>query len=167
MDLLSAAFRREYAGVVRLARRLTGDHALAEDVAQDVMVRLGDDAVLHTDPDRIRAWLWRTTTNASLNAIRGRGREDKRLRLVGPRHLAAVPGPEEVAVTNDEAAEVRRVLADLPERDRTMLVMRHSGCSYAEMAQATGLAASSVGTILARAQRAFATAYQEAAHAAV
>lgn len=159
-------FRREYPGVVRLARRLTGDDAEAQDVAQDVMSRLVDHGVADRPDEEVRAWLWRVTTNTALNRIRGRGRERARLELVGRRHVA-VEGHDDTAdavAARHDAAHVRGVLSRLSERQAAVLVLRHSGCSYAEIADVTGLAAASVGTVLARAERAFRTAYEETQH---
>jgi RNA polymerase sigma-70 factor (ECF subfamily) len=54
---------------------------------------------------------------------------------------------------------VRRVLLQLPERQRECLALRAEGLSYAEIAGVLGLAPSSVGTLLARAERAFKDTY--------
>ena len=162
-DRFTATFRREYPGVVRLARRLIGDGAEAEDVAQDVLGRLADDAVLLRPDDEVRAWLWRVTTNTSLNRIRGRSRERTRLQVAGrAAGEAHADAPEDVVVRRNEADRVREILADLSERQREVLMLRHSGVSYADISAATGLAPSSVGTVLARAERAFRAAYEEA-----
>lgn len=163
-DRFAATFRREYAGVVRLARRLTGDAAEAEDVAQEVLERLADEPVLDRPDDEVRAWLWRVTTNTALNRTRGRRREHARLELVGRRAAvdAGADVPDEAALRRAEAAHVRDVLTGLAPRQQEVLVLRHSGCSYAEIAAATGLAPSSVGTVLARAERAFRAAFEEA-----
>ncbi len=59
---------------------------------------------------------------------------------------------------------MRRALAALPERQRDCLLLRHSGCSYAEIAAALGIAIGSVGVILARAERAFRESYREREH---
>lgn len=54
-----------------------------------------------------------------------------------------------------EVKQVRSVLDKLAERDRICLILRFSGYSYAEVARAIGVEASSVGTILARARAKF------------
>ena len=63
--------------------------------------------------------------------------------------------PSSIVAARDEAGRVRQVLAQLPERQRAALVLRASGLSYAEVADALGVRPGSVGTILARAERAF------------
>ena len=54
---------------------------------------------------------------------------------------------------------MRRALLHLPERQRDCLVLRAEGLSYAEIAASVGVAPGSVGTILARAERAFKTEF--------
>jgi RNA polymerase sigma-70 factor (ECF subfamily) len=61
---------------------------------------------------------------------------------------------------DDERAAVRRALAALPERQAQLLLMRHAGLSYRELAEALGIAPGSVGTSLVRAEAAFEKVYQ-------
>jgi DNA-directed RNA polymerase specialized sigma24 family protein len=58
--------------------------------------------------------------------------------------------------------DVRQTLARLEPRDRTVLLLRYSGFSYAEIANAVGVKPGSVGTTLARAQQRFKDAYESA-----
>ena len=53
------------------------------------------------------------------------------------------------------ATEFALVLAKMKKRPAKILILRHSGFSYAEIAEAIGIASSSVGTLLARAEREF------------
>jgi RNA polymerase sigma factor (sigma-70 family) len=61
-------------------------------------------------------------------------------------------------------AAVRRALAEVPERQRECLLLRHSGYSYAEIAETLGIAIGSVGVLLARAEHAFRTTYRRQTH---
>jgi RNA polymerase sigma-70 factor (ECF subfamily) len=47
------------------------------------------------------------------------------------------------------------VLRELPARDAQLLILRHSGFAYKEIAAALGVAPGSIGTLLARAEAAF------------
>ena len=62
-------------------------------------------------------------------------------------------------------ARVRRSLGRLPLRDRQMLLLRHEGFSYREIATALGIAETSVGTMLIRATQAFRVEFAENSHA--
>ncbi|MBK8233563.1 MAG: hypothetical protein IPK72_24040 [Candidatus Eisenbacteria bacterium] len=57
---------------------------------------------------------------------------------------------------------MRRAIETLSEREQSLLLLRTEGYSYRELALALDLEESSVGTLLARAKRAFRAAYEEA-----
>jgi RNA polymerase sigma factor (sigma-70 family) len=149
-------FDEHYAGLVRYVRRLTGDTDVAEDIAQEAMVRLYDRQVSGTEAG-VRAWLYKTVTHL----VRDRYRVDtnrQRLLEVHP----VLPGATEAPDTALERREARAVaegaLDGLPDRDKEILLMRYSGFSYKEIASAVGVAATSIGTLLARAEQRFAEA---------
>jgi RNA polymerase sigma-70 factor, ECF subfamily len=56
---------------------------------------------------------------------------------------------------------VRAALEEVPERDRTLLLMREEGFKYDEIARIVGVAPGSVGTLLARALNRFADVYRK------
>src|SRR5439155_6944320 len=68
--------------------------------------------------------------------------------------------PQDELVRSEDRALVREVLARLPERQSRLLLLRHAGLSLAEVASALEVAPGSVGTLLVRAERAFANAYE-------
>lgn len=70
-----------------------------------------------------------------------------------------VAEPEEALVRGEEVALTRHVLENLPERDRACLLLKFSGMNYADIARATGVKESSVGTLLARARARFKSEY--------
>ena len=159
-----ATFDAHYADLVRYCRRLTGDPDASEDVAQETMLRCFD----HEPTGRsegVRAWLFKTATHL----VRDRYRtETNRTRLLEIHHEA--PRGEEPPDRRLERAEARNVaqeaLSKLSPRDREVLLMRYSGFSYREIAGAVGLATSSIGTILARAEARFENAVRKAWEAA-
>jgi RNA polymerase sigma-70 factor (ECF subfamily) len=149
-------FNRHYPRVYAVALKLVGSPQDAEELALDVFVKLYHRPFGDAEDANVAAWLYRVTTNDSFNVLRARRRRLGWLQRVG-RLLRRDIGDDEplaIAVQQDEAARVRRALATLPERQRTALVLRASGLSYAEVADALGVARSSVGTLLARGERA-------------
>ncbi|MEP7025829.1 MAG: RNA polymerase sigma factor [Actinomycetota bacterium] len=145
-------FRDHYPAVVRIAFAVTGDSQAAQDVAQDVFVSAFR---RFPDPDgcgHAPAWVRAAAAHVSLNAIRGERRRDRRQQL-----CAAGPppaGPEETVLDAESRAEVRRALRRLPRRSAAVLVLRHSGLSYAEVAEAMNVKVGHVGTMLRRAESA-------------
>lgn len=145
-------FLREYARVAAIAYRVLGDAAEAEDVAQDVFAQFyrRHDA----EASYAGAWLYTAATHAALNAVRGRKRREAR-HTTAARELERTVDPEAEAIAEEERAAARAALARLPERTATLLVLRHSGLPYSEIAATLGIEADQIGTRLRRAQEAF------------
>ena len=70
-----------------------------------------------------------------------------------------MPSPEDAAVAGEARGRVRRTLLALRPDRATLLVLRGQGLSYDELADATGVTPSSVGTLLRRARQAFQKEY--------
>lgn len=147
-------FERLYPALFRYLRRLTGDADAAEDAAQEAFIRLTGQSLAEAE---VRPWLFTVATNL----IRDRARKAARHRRLQS-HVPAAQEPDlpdVSAARSERIAMVRRALSQLSERDRTMLLMREEGFRYSEIATAVGVAAGSVGTLLARAARRFADSY--------
>jgi RNA polymerase sigma-70 factor (ECF subfamily) len=153
-----ALYADVFPSLFRYCTRLTGDADAAEDVAQEAFVRLLTREV-EGHPTAVRVWLFRVATHL----IRDRYRVSenrKRLLETYPVTPSGIPDPDATVELEEEVGGVRSALDALPERDRTMLLMREEGFSYREIGEAVDVLPSSVGTLLARAQRRFAEAYQ-------
>jgi RNA polymerase sigma-70 factor (ECF subfamily) len=105
--------------------------------------------------------------NLAFNRLRAAKRTRGRLERVAHLQVAEQDaslddplGPAERVTRQEECAAVRRALAEVPERQRECLLLRHSGYSYAEIAASLGIAPASVGVLLARAEHAFRTHYR-------
>ena len=147
-------FDEQYPSLVRYCHRLTGDRDTAEDIAQEAMVRLFESEVEGSTAG-IRAWLFKTATHL----VRDRYRvAENRMRLLSenPVITKEPESPERSLERTEARARARHALDLLPSRDKEMLLMRYSGFSYAEIATAMEVATTSVGTLLARAERKFA-----------
>lgn len=154
-------FTAEFESLFRYLNRLTGDPAMATDIAQEAFVRLYQRGEW---PNDRRAWLAAVSNNLVRDEHRKRSRR-KRLREAQPTlFMYAEPGPdphEELAI-RERRRRVRLALDRLPLRDRQALLLRHEGHSYQEIASALGYRVSGVGKLIVRATRAFRTAYEEA-----
>ena len=147
-------FRAVYPALRAYCIRLTGDGDLASDVAQEAFVRLVKHEVAGEDA-AIRVWLYKVATHL----IRDRHRvESNRARLLAENPIwdGRTEGPDRGLEREETKRQVRHILDGLQPRDRELLMMRHGGFSYREIATALGIAPASVGTLLSRAQRRFA-----------
>jgi RNA polymerase sigma-70 factor (ECF subfamily) len=156
-------FYRHYDRVYGLLFRLMGNRGEAEELAQEVFLKLYNHAFgkrlfrrppAADEEHSLTAWLYRVASNSGYNAIRGRRRRLRRDTALLPESERA-PTTEQEAERRQQAALVRATLKRLPERQVQLLLLRQMGFSYAECAAVCGVAPGSVGTLLARAADAF------------
>jgi RNA polymerase sigma factor (sigma-70 family) len=170
-ETFEAVFTRYYPLVYSLAYRCTGQRDEADDIAQEAFLRFYRTPPHAASDQERRAWICRVATNLGLNALRSRQRRIyHEEQASGGTHKSvsedtAQLNPEQQVIDNEQAAFIRSVLAELPERQQTYILLRSIGLSYAEIAQATGVALASVGSLLARAEREFRRRYHERATA--
>jgi RNA polymerase sigma factor (sigma-70 family) len=152
-------FSEVYPELHRYCVRMAGDPDLGEDLAQEAFVRLLDRRV-SGDPPRLRSWLFTVATHLMRERARVRTNR-KRLLEEHPVRPGELPQPDQELDRKEGIGRVRRALAELDTRDRTLLLLRQEGFSYRELAEAVGVKATSVGTLLARARRRFVRAMNE------
>ena len=151
-----AVFGRVYPQLYRYLHRLTGSPDTAADVAQESFVRL---LAKPLPEDEARRWLFTVATNLVRDGVRT-ARTRERLLAAEPVRPSGFAQPDELAERRERIARVQEALACIPERDRTILLMKQEGFRYDEIAEVVGVAPGSVGTLLARAARRFAQVYR-------
>lgn len=153
------------ARVYRLAYRLTGNPHDAEDLTQEVFVRVFRS--LHTyQPGTFEGWLHRITTNLFLDTARRKARirfdalpEDADNRLPSP-----IGSAESVLAAHSFDADIENALAELPPEFRAAVVLCDiEGLSYEEIADALGV---KMGTVRSRIHRGRAMLRKALAHRA-
>lgn len=167
-DAFEVAFARlfdeRFASLYRYLDRLSGDPDLAEDLAQEAFVRLHRRREI---PNDARAWLAAVASNLFRDERRN-ARTRQNLLARQPAELtlgSPSPSPDNAVEQGEVKTRVRRALDGLPLRDRQMLLLRHEGFSYREIATALGIAETSVGTMLVRATEAFRGQFMESSRA--
>lgn len=150
-------FREHWAHVYRLLCRLVGDPAEAEDLALETFVRLYERHPSRDSGFNPGGWLHRVAANLGLHSIRSWKRRERYELESGKHALEGAPDdrPLEIVEREEERRLVRIVLAQMNERQSRLLVLRYSGLSYREIAGALGLAPTSIGPLLLRAEREF------------
>jgi RNA polymerase sigma-70 factor (ECF subfamily) len=158
-----ALFREHWARVYRILRRLVGDPAEAEDLALETFLRLyRSRPKMDLNGLNIGGWLYRVATNLGLQSIRSWKRRERYEMTAGRDALEAAAGesPAEILARAEEQQHVRLALARMNERQSQLLILRHSGLSYKEIAQALDLSPASIGPLLVRAEREFEKRYR-------
>ena len=144
-------------GSLALARRLLGDEAEAEDVAQEAMLRLWKIA---PDWEAGRAkpstWLYRVTLNLCRDRLRKSGRFDTDQEM--DTFMDDRPTVEEDMIRAGRATAVRTAVDGLPDRQRTAIHLRHfEEMSNIEIAEVMETSVEAVESLLGRAKRRLAT----------
>jgi len=145
-------FRTHYADVVRIAQSVVGDSHTAQDVAQDVFIAAQQRFPEPSLSPHAAAWVRIAAVHSGLNSVRGQRRRD--LRQLRTAAAVGPASPEELVLERVSRKEVRDALARLPQRAATVLILRHNGLSYAEVADAMSVGIGQVGTMLRRAEAA-------------
>lgn len=131
------------------ARAIVGDDDAAEDVAQQVFMRVIGAIGRHESRGvPFSAWLLRITRNVAVDHLR------RRRRAVPCEDVPAPEGPRE-EVRAPLALALREALAELPDGQREVVVLRHvAGWSPGEIARRLGRSESSVHALHHRGRRA-------------
>ncbi|HEX6424284.1 MAG TPA: RNA polymerase sigma factor [Acidimicrobiales bacterium] len=127
--------------VWRFLRRMLGDGAAAEDVAQETFLRVYRRLPGFAFESKLSTWIFQVARNAGIDALRARQREARLIDAVPPPPLSAT-GPGEARVEIDHA------LASLPVDQReALLLVEVLGLRYGEAASVLG---TPVGTVKSR-----------------
>jgi RNA polymerase sigma-70 factor, ECF subfamily len=164
-----AAFRvlveRHQGPLTNFLHHLTSDQGQAEELAQDVLLRVYRAAPRYRPDARFTTWLYRIATNLALNALRARARKptvplgDETSGPAGPeRHSATAPDeprPDEAFERDEIVRAVGRAVRRLPERQRIAVVLhRFEGLSYHAIADVLSSSPDAVDALLRRAKEA-------------
>ncbi|WP_428912268.1 RNA polymerase sigma factor SigX [Niallia sp. Krafla_26] len=152
-------FKQHYAHVVRTAMIIVKEQSVAEDIAQEVFMKL-----YHTDQntiDNLPGWLTKVAVNTAYNHIRTEKRHHARKNKLENYENDSIGSVEDKYMKSEDIYEVQNTLMKLSERDRDMLIMKFSGYSYEEIAKSKGVGKTSIGALLVRAKKRFRKFYME------
>ena len=143
-----ALTRRHLPAMLGLARRILGNAADAEDVAQEAMLRVWTHAPRWQPLAAFRTWLTRVVVNLCLD----RKRRARWVALEAAGELVdPAPGATETAEHDEREQLLAVAIAELPARQRTAIVLSYSeGMSNAQVADILGTSVSAVETLLVR-----------------
>lgn len=141
-------------GVQRYASQILRNPAEAEDIAQEVFLRLWRQAGRY-DPARgtPAAWIWRIARNLCIDRTRRQGWRRFLGLEAAPEPADETPGAEAALDARQRLARIGAALAELPERQREAITMRATGgLANAEIAAALGISEGAAEQLLVRAR---------------
>lgn len=162
-------FDRYHASICRFAHRFVGDTARAEELAQDIFVKVYRNASRYQPSAKFKTFLFRVATNHCLNEKR-RGEyqmpkppdrdedEDKPLDPAAPEGSS----PEHALAGKELERAVHAAMSELSARERAAFTMcRFEGMAYREIAEALSASESAVKSLIHRATLAVARRIEE------
>ncbi|HEX7295019.1 MAG TPA: sigma-70 family RNA polymerase sigma factor [Pyrinomonadaceae bacterium] len=156
------AFTLHHRAVFRTARAVVRDTALAEDVTQEVFLRLYRNLNSTPGEELLRAWLLRVTLNVARNTLRGQSRSmvrDNEYHKSTAEDGFMTEAPEVDYERKIAIEEARRALDKIKEPMRSCLLLKQQGLSYREIATSLSLKETNVGSLVARGRKEFARVY--------
>ena len=146
-----------------VAYNLVGNVDIARDISQEAFIRVLK-SISSCDPSRgFKSWFDRVVVNLSIDYLR----KHRRIKPVGL-DLIAEPqahtvGPQDETIRNETRRRVHEVLAMLPVKHKTVLVMRDiDGMDFSEMAEIFGKSPGTVRWRLSKARQAFKRLWERA-----
>jgi RNA polymerase sigma factor (sigma-70 family) len=156
------AFTLHHRAVFRTARAVVRDSAIAEDVTQEVFLRLYRNLNATPGEELLRAWLLRVTLNVARNTLRGQSRSmvrDNEYHKSATETGIFADAPEDDYERRMAIEEARRALDKIKEPMRSCLLLKQQGLSYREIATSLSLKETNIGSLVARGRKEFARVY--------
>jgi RNA polymerase sigma-70 factor, ECF subfamily len=152
------AFRRLFQSyrdpIFRLAFRFSNDKDAAEDLTQEIFIRLFERIGSYREEASFSTWFYRLATHVCLNRLRG-CRNTERLEDIPNEPPDSSPGPDTCFEGREFADRVSEALNTLPEGERTAFILiALEGLEYAEAAEVLDLTLDAVRMRMSRARRA-------------
>jgi RNA polymerase sigma-70 factor (ECF subfamily) len=159
-EAFDALFQRWSSPLLRYLQRMVRDSGTAEELVQEVFLRVHRARHRYTPQARFSTWLYRIATRVALNELRRPSRRAPHHSTDEPDAAplpAGGPGVEAVVDARRRSVRVEQELAELPERQRAALWLTSvEGQSYAEVASALQVSEPAVKSLVHRARSALA-----------
>ena len=158
---LGVLFERYHAPLFDFLARVTGDRTAAEDLVQDIFVRILRYRATFRDGGSFETWLYRIARNARADYFRHR-RPLEPLDGEALDRPEPAPGPALRLMADRDRARLKRALMMLPEDKRDLLVLaRYRDMKYDRIAEILGIEVGAVKVRVHRATRELRTLFLE------
>ena len=151
-EAFRAMFEALYPSLCSVVARRVGSRAIAEELVQDVFLRVWERRESLDSQQSITGYLYRAARNQASNHLKHRGLADRSRHAIVLSLRPAETATDEEARFNEIAGVAQEAIDELPTRCREIfLLSRHAELSYAEIARLLGLSVKTVETQMGRA----------------
>jgi RNA polymerase sigma-70 factor (ECF subfamily) len=157
-----ALMRKHYRGIFNFIYRFLGNKASAEDLTQEVFIRVYRHGHTYRPDAKFQTWLYTIAKNLSLNELRRSKRKIFSLNAMMTTKDGEVPiqledptvqGPDKIAEKKEQAHLVQQAILDLPDSQRMAVILRrYQGLPYEEIAKTMDCSVQAVKSLLNRAK---------------
>ena len=144
--------KRHYESLYRFAYRMLGNSEMAEDVAQEALLRMVHHRPQGLEGESVRRWLFVVARNLCMSHLRRRAARREEPLDDAPEVPSPGLNPAEIAQMAERSKWIRDTVAQLPPAMREVVILReYEGMNYAQIAE---IANCSLGTVRSRLARA-------------
>ena len=155
-ESFTVLFHRYEKRLSNFAYTFTGNKNLAQDIVQDVFIRVWEHAGKFRIEAKFSSWVYRITTNLCLNAKKKQSRltslnvkQEEGFQLVSKEKQ-----PSEHLINTEQGNCLMEALSQITKTQRmALLLAKEQGKSYAEIAEIMGISLSSVESLIYRARK--------------
>ena len=149
--------RRHQSHVRNFLRKLSGDFALADDLAQDCFLHAWDKLQTYSGRGSFIGWLLKVAYTTFLQSKRKSKRYAEILDEVGQ---VAENAPGSYTQASDEVSDLDKLLAVLSEEERAVMIMSYAcGLSHREISEATGMPVGTIKSVIFRGKEKIRTSF--------
>lgn len=152
------AYQAFYKPIVQKLTYMIGDVHVAEELAQEVFLKLYQTPPSHND---IEPWLRVVAARRAYNYLRDLKTHMEKENALAQWNEKVDRSAEDVYLSQREQQLTAYALEQLHVRERTCLILKHSGYKYAEIAEIIEVDTQAVGVLISRAQAKFKKIYEQ------
>lgn len=142
--------------IVTFSHRLVGNHAEAEEIAQETFLRVWQKADSYQPKAKLSTWLHTIARNIAIDRMRKRSRKEEAFEIDDERDASPASAvPSQLLAAKETRQQIERALDSLPERQRSALALCHEqGLDNPAIAEVMGCSVEAVESLLSRGRRA-------------
>ena len=130
--------------VYRLCLGFLGDSMEADDLFQEILIKIWNNLDGFRNESKISTWIYRVATNTALMYVNKKTRVQKNKAQIPVVNLM-IPEKENREETKEKIQQLYQTISQLKEINKIIITLVLEGCSYEEIAEITGLTINHVG----------------------